>query len=152
MKIFTILLSLSKQQIIKYNFMSAISIQKSKHLQLIKAERLPTLIHAPAPKSIFIKDQGITRRYSADDIIMIEADSNYSIIHTTGGHCILTSKTLKVWQAFLNEAIDFTKPHRSYIVNNHHILGYQSQPRTLILTGNVEIPIARRFNLKQLKK
>jgi DNA-binding LytR/AlgR family response regulator len=131
--------------------MSAISIQKTKHLQLIKPEQVPTQAHAPTPKSIFIKDQGITRRYSADDIIMIEADSNYSIIHTTGGRRIHTSKTLKVWQEILKEAIDFAKPHRSYIVNHNHIQGYQSQPRTLILTGNVEIPIARRFNLKQLK-
>lgn len=100
------------------------------------------------PLSIFIKQQGLSRQITISDIIMMEADSNYTRIHLHSGGYILTSKTLKSWIEKIGTCSDFVRPHRSFLVNRSHILSYQSNPRKIILTGNKEVPLARSFKTK----
>lgn len=101
--------------------------------------------------AIILKNKGVNKKLVPDDIIMIVADSNYSTIYTKAGQQILTSKTLKVWFEALSNVIDFVRPHRSYLVNTRYILACRSYSRTLVITGNVEMPVCRRFKIKQLK-
>ncbi len=104
-----------------------------------------------ATDCIYIKKQGLFFRYGQLDIIMIEAESNYSIIHTINGERLHTAKTLKVWQRKLGHLKVFIRPHRSYLINTLHIEFFTLKSRTITLKGKIEVPIARRFrmNLKQ---
>jgi two-component system, LytTR family, response regulator len=100
--------------------------------------------HATAP-TIYVKDQGITKIISLSDIIMMQADSNYTTIHLTDGDKILTSKTLKYWSEKIKSHADFIRPHRSYLVNKTHILSYQTSTHRLLLAQGQEIQVSRRY-------
>ena len=106
--------------------------------------------HKQNIKTVHIKDQGIKKKIAINDIVMIVADSNYSTVYLSDGRRILTSKTLKVWSELLDETLRFVRPHRSYLVNSGHILGYRKHPRTMMISGDIEMTISRRFNIKQL--
>ncbi len=103
-----------------------------------------------SPSSLYIKVNGITKNITLSDIIMIEADSNYTRIHLHSGGYILTSKTLKSWIHKIGANADFVRPHRSFLVNKKHIISYQSNSRKMILTGNREVPLARSFKANEL--
>jgi len=53
------------------------------------------------------------------DIIFIEAEGDYVMIHTAGGK-FLKEKTMKYFETHLDPAV-FTRIHRSFIVNLNHI-------------------------------
>jgi len=103
-----------------------------------------------SPSSLYIKDNGITRQVLLTQIIMLEADSNYTRIVLVSGENILTSKTLKSWMEKIGANTYFVRPHRSFLVNKNHIMSYQSKPRKMILTGSKEVPLARSFKVNDL--
>lgn len=103
-----------------------------------------------SPTSLYIKDNGITRQVLLTQIIMLEADSNYTRIVLVSDENILTSKTLKYWIGKIGINVDFVRPHRSFLVNKNHIMSYQSKPRKMILTGSKEVPLARSFKVNDL--
>ncbi|MBK7807913.1 MAG: response regulator transcription factor [Saprospiraceae bacterium] len=103
-----------------------------------------------SPSSLYIKDNGITRQVLLTQIIMLEADSNYTRIVLVSGENILTCKTLKSWMEKIGANTYFVRPHRSFLVNKNHIMSYQSKPRKMILTGSKEVPLARSFKVNDL--
>lgn len=100
-------------------------------------------------ETIIIKDGGTARYIRICDIIMLEADSCYSTIHLTNMEHILTSKTLKHWIAKLGSHADFIRPHRSFLVNKKHMVSYHLNPRKIMLTGKLEVPMACNFIIKE---
>ena len=101
---------------------------------------------------LWIKDHGITRKLLLKDIIMMEADSNYTIIYTSDGHKILSSHTLKNWMATIGDNHEFLRVHRSYLINTNHIVSYSVTKREIYLTGNNKVPVARRFQFHDIFK
>lgn len=76
------------------------------------------------------------------DIIYIEGDSNYSIIHLNKERKELISKTLSDLEELLNDK-GFFRCHKSYLINRLHII---SKPKSTEVTlfNNGSIPISRR--------
>ncbi len=103
--------------------------------------------HLGTPATLFVKDQGITKIVSLSNVIMMEADSNYTTIHLVDGQRILTSKTIKYWLEKIGNNDDFIRPHRSFVVNKKYLVSYQSNPRSIIISGNKSIPMARNFDI-----
>jgi len=100
------------------------------------------------PSTIYVKDQGITKIISLANVIMMQADSNYTTIHLVNGSHILTSKTLKYWIGKIGINEDFMRPHRSFLINKKYIVSYQANPRCIIISGNITIPMSRNFDIK----
>ncbi len=101
---------------------------------------------------IALRDQGVIKKIQIQDIIMLEADSNYTIFHLTDGTKIISSKTLKVWIAQLTSLSNtFKRIHRGFFINTHHVIEYKSSQRVIVLSGGLEVNIARRnkFNMDQ---
>lgn len=97
-----------------------------------------------------VKDQGVVRNLPIQEIVMLEADGNYTIFHLADGHKIISSRTLKVWIDTIHSLSNhFKRVHRSFFINTNHVIAHQSSQRVIQLTGNVEVHIARRnkFNL-----
>ncbi len=104
--------------------------------------------HLGAPTTIYVKDQGITKILLLTEVILMEADSNYTTIHLANGSSILTSKTLKYWLEKIGNNDDFIRPHRSFVVNKKYLVSYQANPRSIIISGNKVIPMSRNFDIK----
>ncbi|TDQ06426.1 LytR/AlgR family response regulator transcription factor [Pedobacter metabolipauper] len=81
---------------------------------------------------------------SIDDIIHIEADSNYSIFYLANGEKITVSKVLKEYEEILPEN-QFIRIHKSSIVNLDYLKEYNSKNGLeVILKNGSKIAVSRR--------
>lgn len=79
-----------------------------------------------------------------DDIYRIEADNNYSVIHTKDGDKIISSKTLKYFEENIDSDV-FIRIHKSHIININQLKWIESHSSGLVVLRNGEkISIARR--------
>lgn len=78
---------------------------------------------------------------SPDDVICVEADANYSIIHLSSGKKIHLAKTLKQCQEML-QGDDFVRPSRSYLFNLDYLKGLTDNEITL--KNGFKMPVSRR--------
>ena len=76
-----------------------------------------------------------------EEIIRLEASSNYTNIITTSKQ-ILTTKVLKSYEKFL-EPLGFVRTHRSHLVNLKYILFIDSTGQ-IIMKGDSKASISRR--------
>ena len=81
---------------------------------------------------------------SIDDIIHIEADSNYSIFYLVNNEKITVSKVLKEYEEILPEH-QFVRIHKSSIVNLNYLREYNSKNGLeVILKNGDKIAVSRR--------
>jgi len=79
-----------------------------------------------------------------DDIVYIEADSNYSVVHLSTAEKITVSKVLREFEELLPTE-QFVRIHKSNIINLNHLKEYNSKNGLLALLNNGEsINISRR--------
>lgn len=79
-----------------------------------------------------------------DQILYVEADSNYSHFHLINGKKIIISRTLKQVEEMLHEHDCFFRVHQSYLVNLHHIERYnKGSGGSLIMSNDAQIPVAK---------
>jgi two-component system LytT family response regulator len=84
------------------------------------------------------------RVVDVDDIIHIEADSNYSIFHLKNAEKATVSKVLKDYEEILPED-RFVRIHKSSIVNLKYVKEYSNKTGLLLLLINGErIAVSRR--------
>jgi two-component system LytT family response regulator len=125
----------------------------SKYIQLNKGENnrnesLKNLALELSDKSAIKKitlpsGQGY-RLVDIDDIIHIEADSNYSVFHLNNLEKIAVSKVLKDYEEILPEQ-RFVRIHKSSIVNLKYVKEYNSKNGLqVILTNGEFINVSRR--------
>jgi two-component system LytT family response regulator len=81
---------------------------------------------------------------SVDDIIHIEADSNYSIFYLSNEETITVSKVLKEYEEILPDH-QFVRIHKSSIVNLNYLKEYNSRNGTeVVLKNGQKIAVSRR--------
>ncbi len=79
-----------------------------------------------------------------DDINLIRADINYSVVHFANQETILTSKSLKEYAKILLPPY-FFRPHQSYLINMLHVKKYVKNDGGYILMANdIRVAISRR--------
>ncbi len=84
------------------------------------------------------------RLVDIEDIIHIEADSNYSIFHLKNGEKITVSKVLKDYEEILPEE-RFVRIHKSSIVNLRYVNEYNNKNGLVLsLTNGESIIVSRR--------
>lgn len=69
------------------------------------------------------------------DIVMIKAESNYSLLCLKSGDTVLTSKTLKYWidKCSVNY---FIRTHKSFVINKNFITSFDSKNGIVELVNN----------------
>jgi two-component system LytT family response regulator len=78
------------------------------------------------------------------NILYIEADSNYSNFHLMDKHMVCASKPL-VEYATLLEDCNFLRIHKSYVINLDHVKNYiRGEGGAVVLTGGKEVEVSRR--------
>lgn len=78
------------------------------------------------------------------DIVYIEADSNYSVLHLHSGSTFVASRPLKDFEELLNQRY-FWRIHKSLIVNFLYISAYSNKNGLkVVLKDNTELPVSRR--------
>ncbi len=77
-----------------------------------------------------------------DEIIRLQAESNYTHIFLTGNKVFISAKTLKEYDEML-EGQRFLRVHKSHLVNPAHIQAYDRQG-ILLMSDNSKVEVARR--------
>ena len=78
------------------------------------------------------------------NIIYIEASSNYSNFYSTNRGMVCASKTLHEYATLLEDC-NFIRVHKSYVVNLDHITDYiKGEGGSVLLTGGKEVEVSRR--------
>lgn len=86
---------------------------------------LETVGGKSAPKKIALPQLGSISFIEVDDIVSLQADSNYTIIHLKDMQKLVISKTLKDFEDLLDDN-QFARIHKSYIVNLRYIKEYST--------------------------
>lgn len=93
---------------------------------------------------ITLSVQGNMHIIAIDDIIRIEADSNYSIFYIKDKPRLMVSKTLKEFDAQLS-AHSFCRIHQSHLINLKHVSGIQrSDGDFVIMVNGDRVELSRR--------
>lgn len=81
---------------------------------------------------------------NVNNILYVEADSNYSVFHLENGGKIIVSKHLKEYEDIL-ESSGFSRIHKSTIINLKHLTDYSNiNGLTVRLSDNSEHTVSRR--------
>lgn len=74
-------------------------------------------------KSIVVNVSGYQKVIDVKEIIAIEANESYSLIHTSAEH-YMVSKNLKHFENVLQDVPAFTRIHKSWIINLNEMISY----------------------------
>lgn len=90
------------------------------------------------------------RFIDVSNILFIEANGEYAILHTVDGQKIWLDKNLGAYVSKLMNNTNFFKTHRSYLINLDFVESViHIERRSVIMAGGEEVPIAK-INKKQL--
>jgi two-component system LytT family response regulator len=79
-----------------------------------------------------------------DHIVVVEADSNYTVFRLLDGKKLIIAKTLKQVEEMLSEQNQFLRVHQSYMVNLHHVERYdKGKGGSLLMVNETRIPVSR---------
>ncbi len=81
--------------------------------------------------------------FTLDEILRLEADRNYTLIHLVGKRPFLASKTLKHFEEMLEE-FNFIRTHKSHLVNPKHITRLTHNNEFVLLSDGSRVEISRR--------
>lgn len=97
-----------------------------------------------SPKKIALPHLGGISFIEINDIVSLQADSNYTILHLTNMQKIVITKTLKDFEELLDEK-QFARIHKSYIVNLRYIKEYSTTDGGIVkMTDGNQWSISRR--------
>jgi two-component system LytT family response regulator len=78
------------------------------------------------------------------NVIYLESNSNYTIIHFKQGESMLVSKTLKEFEGQLCTAESkFMRVHVSYIINLDHVMRFVKTSEMIIMANDEKIPLGK---------
>ncbi|MBR9921298.1 MAG: response regulator transcription factor [Bacteroidetes bacterium] len=78
-----------------------------------------------------------------NEIVLLEADRNYTNLHLKSGEQHLVSKTLKEFEGLLKDS-RFFRPHRSFVVNLEHVEAFRREDGGyLVLTEGQHVSLAQ---------
>lgn len=92
---------------------------------------------------IFLKKGNILHKVLIEDVLYIQAMSNYNKIYTANGVFINYGSLTSFYDQF--DSSVFHRVHRSYIVNSQHIRGKRGK---YLLIDHYEIPTNRNYKLR----
>lgn len=126
---------------VKHALSNPMSEQQNK---LLLEHLLQTVNKKSPPKKIALPQLGGISFIEVDNIVSLQADSNYTIIHLNDMQKIVISKTLKDFEDLL-DPLQFARIHKSYIVNLKYIKEYSTTDGGVVkMTDGNQWSISRR--------
>ncbi|HNB80785.1 MAG TPA: LytTR family DNA-binding domain-containing protein [Chitinophagaceae bacterium] len=96
------------------------------------------------PKKIALPQLGGIIYVEVDEIVSLEADGNYTVIHKTDKQKLVVSKSLKEFDDLLDQH-QFSRIHKSYIINIQYVKEYSTVEGAVVkMTDGNEWSISRR--------
>lgn len=104
------------------------------------------------PQKIAVPGQGGVVFIELKELVLCEAESNYTKLLLTNGKTYLLSKTLRDVQQVLEER-HFLRVHRQYLINLEHIKMYHKGDNAyLLMCGDITVPVAKNQKERLVQK
>jgi two-component system, LytTR family, response regulator len=94
--------------------------------QMLLDNFLQVAHQAPPPKRIALPQLGGITYLDVDDIVSLQADGNYTIIHKRDMQKMVVTRTMKDFEDIL-DATQFIRIHKSYMVNLQQVHEYSTE-------------------------
>jgi two-component system LytT family response regulator len=137
----------------KVKQITANPIAAQQNLQLLN-HLLQTVQKKLPPQKIALPQLGGINFIEISDIVSLQADSNYTIIHMKDMQKLVITKSLKDFEELLDET-QFVRIHKSYMVNLKQIVEYSTSDGGIVkMTDGNQWSISRRqldFFLEKMK-
>jgi two-component system response regulator LytT len=92
-------------------------------------------------QSLIIKDGHAIAQIPHDDILYLEAEGNYTLLHSnTGKKRLIRSVITEIHDQL--PAVDFLRIHRSFVVNKKHITEYKS---SMVHIKEIKLSVGRTY-------
>lgn len=88
-------------------------------------------------EKIVIHEVGLKRVLHLRDIIAIEGEGAYSVVHLHNEVPLTVSKNLKYFESVLPENGRFFRSHKSWLINLDHLISYTTANGEVLLTGQL---------------
>jgi two-component system LytT family response regulator len=114
-----------------------------KVVEYFEGKKQELLSDTRKPQRITLTHTGGFSVIEMKDIVRLQADNNYTHVHTINKKAYLVSKPLKVFEDNLKD-INFFRVHRSYIINLYHVKEYlREDGGTILLTDDTKIQLPK---------
>lgn len=119
--------------------------QKIKHAVQNNGKRLQLLKeNNKILKKIAIPYKSDYAILNIEDIICIEADRMYSILHLKNAKKYVTAKKLSHYESLLSENNQFVRTHRSWLVNTSLNMSYSKKEKQVVIES-FKIPVSKSY-------
>jgi DNA-binding LytR/AlgR family response regulator len=79
-----------------------------------------------------------------EDVIVLVADANYSLLYMADGKVIHVATTLRILEERLTNH-SFFRSHRSYLINTNHVLNFDQENHLFVqMKNNMVATVARK--------
>lgn len=119
------------------NTIANLKEKRNKEIDALNYQVLKESLSHKKVQKMVVQHLGAQKALHFSDVIAIEANESYSIIHEIGGMQYTMSKNLKYFETLLEENSEFMRVHKSWIVNYHHILKYSNADYSIYLSNNI---------------
>jgi two-component system, LytTR family, response regulator len=93
-------------------------------------------------KNLIVNDKGQQHLIALDTLIAIEAQAAYCTLHTEDRQFI-ASKNLKHFENILEGSDGFLRVHKSWLINQKHILNYSKSEMLIQLKGGIVAKLSK---------
>ena len=105
-------------------------------------QQLLQYLKGNSPQRIAVPGKNGLYYYPIEDIIMIEGDGSYSIMHLENKQEVVVTKKIKDFEESLEDK-GFLRVHKSYLVNTMHIAQlHRDDSGYLLMSNNRKVPIS----------
>jgi len=113
-------------------------------LQIVQSALDEMKCRQQVPERTFISvyASGGYRQIDVNDIILIRAMNNYSMIYLDSGDQLFTSRTLKYWEKQCS-SMDMVRIHSSFLIHKHKIISIQTETSTIQLKNGLSAQYSR---------
>jgi len=94
-------------------------------------------------QKIVVQVKGGQKAICIKDIVALEANSAYCIIHTQEQGKFLYSKHLKYFEELLADNKSFIRTHKSWIINSNYMEQYSKSGLTVSLKGGIQAKLSK---------
>lgn len=130
--------------VLHYELIQSREIEKVTYQDSIKNLSDNIILGSQKITKITVSEQFGFQVINTSDIMYLEADSNYTILHLSGSKKIIATKTMGDFEKILDQP-EFFRIHKSIIINLSYLKGYSSyQGNFVSLSDGTSLSISRR--------
>lgn len=130
----------------KVRLVEAVEKVQGKMMAEAQAEQYKVLMESLKAKEfekIVIHEVGMKRVLQLRDIIAIEGEGAYSVVHLQNEAPLTVSKNLKYFESVLPENGQFFRSHKSWLINLGHLLTYTTATGEVVLAGQLSARLSK---------